>query len=252
MKWKKLLDERFAEVKVDEINCANDYIYGAIDPSNPIIITKFNIDFRQEYIQLLKPYEWLNDEVINFYMAMLQERNNYLKGKCHFFTSHFFTRMIGPQRDQINFGDIMNWSKNFDVFECDKIFFPVNILDTHWFLIVVHVQKKEIVSYDSFNRDHMFYLDILMNWLLFEAIDFSAKKQRVRNAKPSINKKEWTLRKEQVPKQNNGCDCGVFTIMFADFVLENIPLTFCEPDMLDFRLKIALAISFGILPYTLP
>jgi Ulp1 family protease len=247
-----MLHERFAEVKVDEIFCANDYIYGDIDSSNPILITKFNTDFLQEHIQLLKPSAWLNDEVINFYMAMLQERSNLLKGECHFFASHFFTRLIGPERNQRDFRGVMSWSKKFNVFSRDKVFIPVNIINNHWFLIVVHVQKKEIVSYDSFNNDHTFYLDILMDWLLFEANDSSAMKKKVRKAKPPINKTEWTLRKEQVPQQHNTCDCGVFIIMFADFILENIPLTICEPDMLDFRLKIALAISFGILPYTLP
>ena len=71
----------------------------------------------------------------------------------------------------------MRWSKKFDVFSRDKVFIPVNILNNHWFLIVVHVQKKEIVSYDSFNSDHTFYLDILMDWLLFEAKDLSEKKK---------------------------------------------------------------------------
>ena len=36
-----------------------------------VLIDKYNIDMTREKISCLKPRTWLNDEVINFYVAMM-------------------------------------------------------------------------------------------------------------------------------------------------------------------------------------
>ena len=49
------------------------------------------------------------------------------------------------------YGNVKQWPKKFDVFKKDKIFIPVNINNTHWTLLVVYIQRKEIHYYDSMN-----------------------------------------------------------------------------------------------------
>ena len=44
------------------------------------------------------------------------------------------------------------------------------------------------------------------------------------------------------PRQENGSDCGVFSSMCADFLSEDLPLTFSQRDMPHFRHRIAIAI----------
>jgi sentrin-specific protease 1 len=52
-----------------------------------------------------------------------------------------------------------------------------------------------------------------------------------------------------VPQQQNGYDCGVFSIMCADYVSDNLPLSYVQEDMQNNRVKIAAAIRRGHLTY---
>ena len=45
-----------------------------------------------------------------------------------------------------------------------------------------------------------------------------------------------------VPTQQNGFDCGVFSIMAADFLSDNLPFTYTQNDMEKLRNKIASSI----------
>ena len=63
---------------------------------------------------------------------------------------------------------------------------------------------------------------------------------------------EWELVPTDLintPQQLNGYDCGVFTIMFTDFLTDNLPLDFSQEHMLLFRKKICANIIRGSLIY---
>jgi len=65
----------------------------------------------------------------------------------------------------------------------------------------------------------------------------------------SINIDEWNLvgcNVDTTPQQLNNDDCGVFVIMFADYILDNIPLLhLVQNDIPYFRQKICLNITEG-------
>jgi sentrin-specific protease 1 len=104
-------------------------------------------------MKCLKPYTWLNDEMINFYMQMLLERNEKLHyldpsfPRSHFFSSHFIGKML--EDGSYIYSKIKRWSKKFDIFSLNKIFCPVNISNSHWTLAVVFMDLQEIHYYDS-------------------------------------------------------------------------------------------------------
>ena len=135
------------------------------------------------------------------------------------------------------------WSKNLDIFEMDKIFFPINIDNMHWTLAVVYPQKKRIEYFDSMRGKGEFYMAGLLQWIKDEA---STKGH-------DINMEEWTTysRSHEIPQQGNGFDCGVFTIIAADFLSDNLPLQYSQSDMRLFRLKIVVRILNGYLDYPL-
>jgi sentrin-specific protease 1 len=55
-----------------------------------------------------------------------------------------------------------------------------------------------------------------------------------------------------LPQQHNGSDCGMFTIMFADFVSDDLHLGgFSQTDIKDYRRKAVAAILRGSLSYEL-
>lgn len=63
----------------------------------------------QKELLLLAPGKWLNDEVINFYGAMLLERaKKEGKRKIHFFNSFFYTKIL---KDGYEKSKIGRWTK---------------------------------------------------------------------------------------------------------------------------------------------
>jgi Ulp1 family protease len=54
------------------------------------------------------------------------------------------------------------------------------------------------------------------------------------------------------PQQRNGVDCGMFTILFGDFLSDGLPLSgFCQDDINSFRRRTVAAILRGSLSYAL-
>ena len=97
------------------------------------------------------------------------------------------------------------------------------------------MEKKEIVFYDSFHSKGDKYLNALLDYV---------EKEAERRGNKSFDKKEWTCKNGDPPKQKNGYDCGVFTIMCMDFLSDNLPLSFEQSDMNDFRRKITYHVAY--------
>ena len=78
-------------------------------------------------LRTLLPYEWVNDEVIHYYLSLLQQRDEQLcrranssaneKKRTHFFKSFFMTKLldegnINPALDGVyNYNNVKRWSK---------------------------------------------------------------------------------------------------------------------------------------------
>lgn len=167
-----------------------------------------------------------------------------------------------------------------DIFELDKVVFPINQSGMHWVCAVLFVQEKRLQFYDSLGGDGSEYLEFLFRYVQDEHLD--KKKQ------PLPDVREWQLIpcQEDTPRQLNGAlgrwqrrccrvkslrrwpsrnvfllltpfvvfspflfvsgyDCGVFTCMFADFVSRDAPLTFDQSHVAECRERIALSILQG-------
>jgi sentrin-specific protease 1 len=104
---------------------------------------------------------------------------------------------------------------------------------------------KEIHYYDSSMDDlEMKYLEELLHWLIDEA---KAKKGL------DLDTSDWKLIPQpQCPQQANGFDCGVFSIMIADFLTDDLPVMeglYSQINMPYFRSKIMRDILRGKLNY---
>jgi hypothetical protein len=134
-----------------------------------VLVEKFNTPMNRAKMVCLRPNTWLNDEVrasrsrslpqlspvfvtdvavsssradvcywrtppkmqvINFYMCMLQERDDQLcegipgRKASHFFNSFFMERLLISDH-AYTYSNVRRWSKKFDSFAQEKIFFPV-------------------------------------------------------------------------------------------------------------------------------
>jgi sentrin-specific protease 1 len=242
-----LVAARCANLNGEERVAVEKLLTGSPSDHKTVVVDKFNIDITVGKLVCLRRNTWLNDEVVNFYMAMLQERDARLcsagdgtRLPSHYFNSFFMTKLL--ENGQYNYGQVKRWSKKFDVFALDRVFIPINLNNTHWVMAVVYVQKKEIHYYDSMSGSGKRYLDAMLDWLVDEARE--KKGQR-------LDKLQWKLidREQTVPQQQNGYDCGVFSIMCADYVSDNLPLSYVQEDMQNNRVKIAAAIRRGHLTY---
>lgn len=137
------------------------------------------------------------------------------------------------------------WKRGINLFEVDRIFIPVNTKNTHWTLLVLHMQEKEVHYYDSRPLDQTrleVLFDSMKRWLVDEARKYANNE--------NYDNSEWKLVVDDCPEQTNWYDCGVFTIMNADFLMDNLPLDFKEEEMDGFREKIATDILRGSLRYS--
>jgi Ulp1 family protease len=243
----ELIQKRRANLSPEELAT----FQSAIEyPSNEVLTEKFNIDMTRTKFRDLRPRTWLNDEIINFYMCLLMERDeklsdesvNAVRRTSHYFNSFFMCKLL--TECGYNYGAVKRWSKKFDVFEKDKIFIPINILNTHWTLGVVYVQKKEIAYYDSMSGNGRQYLRALLRWLQDEA----KEKKGI-----TLDVSDWTLIDshdgEDVPQQHNKFDCGAFTTICADYISDDLPLVYSQEEMPSIRAKIGAAILRGVIDY---
>jgi len=217
---------------------------------NDVVVSKYNVDLIREKIEVLVPREWLNDEIINFYMNMLLERDVEMckkytsRTRSHFFNSFFIDRLNDSGRGYA-YGNVKRWTKKVgDVFAMDKIFCPVNLNNAHWTLAVIFMQKKQIVYYDSMSGSGKEKLNLLLKWLQDEHKD--------KKKSPLPNVESWVLSNSpqiSTPQQQNGYDCGVFTCINSDYLSDDLPLSFSQKDMPLFRQKICAHILRGSLDY---
>eukprot|EP01122_Echinamoeba_exundans_P003371 TRINITY_DN13484_c0_g1_i1.p1 TRINITY_DN13484_c0_g1~~TRINITY_DN13484_c0_g1_i1.p1 ORF type:complete len:329 (-),score=61.23 TRINITY_DN13484_c0_g1_i1:225-1211(-) len=193
------------------------------------VVTLFNVDIMVKDLKCLRPGQWLNDEIINCYMEMLNTWANKRLLKVHCFSSFFLTMLAGGYRR------VKRWTRSKDVFSMDRIIFPVNLNNTHWCLVVINMKAKKIEYYDSLGgRNDKIFKQIRM-WLQEESLD---KKKEYFDPGDYVD--EYPA---AVPLQQNSYDCGVFTCKFAEArVNGDEPFSFSQSDMPSFRRRIWQAI----------
>jgi Ulp1 family protease len=108
----------------------------------------------------------------------------------------------------------------------------------------MYIQEKKIVYYDSMAGTGTRYLRGALRYLGDEATKLNHT---------GFVSTDWDLVSMgyEVPQQDNGCDCGVFTIMYADFITDNLPLEFSQEQMPLFRNKICANVLRGSMKYSI-
>jgi sentrin-specific protease 1 len=177
---------------------------------------------------------WLNDEVINFLMNLINERSkrpNQLK--CHCFNTFFYAKLT--QKNTYQFQNVSRWTKKIDLFSLDKVIIPIH-LGSHWTLAVINVRDKRFEYYDSLDGHHEYILKDLKRYLKDEYKD---------KKKSEIDLSDWEFyipNRKEIPQQLNGFDCGMFCCTFANFVSQDYDFIFTQSNMKYLRKKALLNI----------
>ncbi|GBM15115.1 Sentrin-specific protease 1 [Araneus ventricosus] len=185
-------------------------------------------------IVTLSGLNWLNDSVINFYLALVMERgkNHPVYPSVYAFNSYFYSSLKsrGPKA-------VMRWTRKIEdsknIFQFDILFVPLH-LGMHWALCVVDNRMKKIKYYDSMQGTDDQCLRILQNYLVVE------KKEKLGIAMdPSAYSLEIV---KDIPQQMNGSDCGMFTLKYAEYISRDAPITFSQEHMQYFRRRMVIEI----------
>ncbi|BGP22120.1 sentrin-specific protease 1 [Rhodotorula toruloides] len=198
----------------------------------------------------LKDRTWLNDEIVNFYGAMINARSDeadkreakegpkargegvHRLRKAFCFNTHFWN-MFGDQ----GFSKVKRWTKRFDTFEKDIIIIPINHNNSHWVCAAVNIALKRFEYYDSLGNPSAFVYDRLRRWLFEE--------HKSKKGGKEIDLSEWeNFWMDDVPQQTNADDCGVFTCMFMESLSRDVDgFDFKQKDMPYIRHRIAIEID---------
>ncbi|XP_068144660.1 uncharacterized protein [Drosophila tropicalis] len=209
----------------------NDLMIGRPDEE---IISKFRLHIKRESIRTLSGSNWLDDEVVNFYMNLITQRSE-MKNQLPsvycmntFFLPIFITN---------GYAAVKRWTSKIDIFTKDIIVVPVYTDTSHWCAAIIHMRQQTLRCYDSLGQLRTQVLDALKLYLKQESLDkhkklFDTNTLSINNA-------------SDAPKQRNSNDCGVFSCMVAEYITRDQPLTFTQRNIPYLRVKMALEISEG-------
>lgn len=210
-------------------------VRSAIAPGPPgeVLAEGFGLRITRKDLYTLADLNWLNDEVINFYMNLLITRGTSSDKypKVHAMNTFFYPKLLSGGHSSLK-----RWTRKVDIFAQDLLVVPIH-LDIHWCMLIVDFRDKSIVYYDSMGGNNPKCLAALKQYLQDESLD--KKKQ-------PYDMSDWKLHSaKNIPQQMNGSDCGVFSCMFAEYVCANKKITFTQDDMPYFRNKMVYEILKG-------
>ncbi len=126
------------------------------------------------------------------------------------------------------------------MFDAEKIYFPINAGGNHWVCVVANMKERKITFCDSLGGNRKHFVMNIMNYIRDEHLD--------KTGEPLPYEEFWTVdthTTKDSPRQENGCDCGVFVCMFMDFDSLGFPLEFHQAHAPQFRRVMALSIGRG-------
>ncbi|XP_068068576.1 sentrin-specific protease 1 isoform X1 [Anomalospiza imberbis] len=219
-------DEEFPEITEEMEKEIKSLFRGG--NQDEVLSEAFRLTITRKDIQTLNNLNWLNDEIINFYMNLLMERS---KDKdlpaVHAFNTFFFTKL-----KTAGYQAVKRWTKKVDIFSVDLLLVPIH-LGVHWCLAVVDFRKKTITYYDSMGGINSEACRILLQYLKQESLD-KKRKEFDTNGWALLSKKS-----QEIPQQMNGSDCGMFACRYAECISKDKPINFTQQHMPYFRKRMA-------------
>ena len=205
-------------------------------------------------LSTLRPGRWLNDEVINAHIRLLIRRDDQVTrltpGRLHnfSFSTQFYSvytqqRHSDPTLHGIpDYALVSRWgaqSPHCNIFRLHRLLIPVNPAENHWSSVIVNFTDHTIRYYDSLHSPGMNHVQNVYQYL-------QAEHRRLNDGASLPDM--WRLipgDTTTTPRQLNGFDCGVYTCIFFDLILQGIQLQVTPTDVAIYRTRVALSIING-------
>ena len=185
-------------------------------------------------LDCLSSPNWLTGTVIDSYLSLLMKVNENIFAYSTIFYASFtkngFERVKKKKREE-------------NLFSYSKILIPIHKVN-HWFLVVF--DKKKLSAYDPYNYPDPKINAIERQQLLKENKEYlmdilsQLKDDYLRPLFQKYNKSWYDVEMEvqippEIPSQDNDCDCGVFLLMFAKYIVLEKKFDFATEDMIQIR-----------------
>ena len=90
---------------------------------------------------------------------------------------------------------MVNWTGG-NIFDFDKLFFPVNVAQYHWTVVVVLMKEKRLYYHDSFNQCGRRFMNVVFRYIKDEH-------KRIFKEKDLPDQSCWLTENMDTPKQEN-------------------------------------------------
>ncbi|OHT10368.1 Clan CE, family C48, Ulp1-like cysteine peptidase [Tritrichomonas foetus] len=179
---------------------------------------KLNLNFDIDDMDCLRGVEWVNDAVLNSYLALcfnnIPDDITYKIG----LTNSFFMKKL--DQDGCKAAECWQGIKGQPLNQYDLFIIPV-CCGSHWIMATVNFMEQEIQILDSLHGNYRNVGRKINEFLNFQGID------SLKITHPSV------------PSQMNGYDCGVFVMEFGRCLMHGINLnSFGQRDMPQARRRI--------------
>lgn len=188
-------------------------------------MTDCNI-FAVHHDQVINPFLELLTSSINRRDLELAERTGRGGRRCYAITTYFYSKLTAPpdgpgekMNNGVNYAKVQRWFKNDKFFDQKgTLVIPIHKGCNHWILCTVDFAAKRIAFYDPLSVVAHSEAAVLKTFL---TLRFAQEKQ-VDEFAAKQEMETWTILPKtplNAPRQSNHYDCGVFTVMFAYFML---------------------------------
>lgn len=195
------------------------------------VLVSLAVPIARSDLRTLQGKQWLNDEIINGYMDLINRRDlatHSQQRTIYAFSCFFYTQL---SIRGYAYHRVRNWTTEVDVLKLERLIVPINIGNIHWCLAVVNLKARRFEYYDSLGHSNDECLPRLRRWLQDESQD---KHQQ------TYSLAGWTDVQPRKQHQRNSYDCGVFAARAAECVALDIPFDFTQKDTPSLRILMSL------------
>lgn len=166
--------------------------------------------------------------MVNFYIQLVIRK---LAKNTLFFSSFFLVKLEQSKKEKTFDSFVKSWCKREKVFKHDTVLIPINIANSHWTLVHIQPKKRKITYLDSFRGKNVSCVELVKEFLI------------ERRKEERENEIMWQVEyRQDIPKQTNSYDCGVFVCLNAMAICLGQDPKYKQQDIENFRKQIFLQI----------
>lgn len=280
------IDIRFKPLSSPELEVVRSLTFKISKNKVMAKIPEANIELKAGDFSCLRGSRWLNDEIMNSFVALINARNETHvvkhsktglsktnsqveeddeitevavtsskpmevfrrpRPRMHLFNTFFFTRLSQHGYD---YSGVRRWLKRAEkkVTDLDLIMSPINLSNFHWVLAAIDLRGKQFLYLDStFGKDSYGTIPLLRRWLHDEVVD---KDGASAAAEMQIDTWGTIVNPAYLPEQRDDGSCGIFTLYMAEYLERGKKPDFKQENIRTLRQRTALFLKRGKLPYT--